>query len=103
MRPVAPRTGAYEIMVAENQEEYQPLCIALYTRPGSPGDEPEILLTRWTMTPEERQRIANGEDLYISQMTFGKPLNPMQVQVGPEGWTLPSTENSDENSEPSEG
>lgn len=79
MRMIAPRTGAPEITVAEDQPEYLALTAAVYDN---------TLLTRWTFTPEERARIAAGEDLYLGVMTFGRPLQPLSVQVGAEGWVL---------------
>ncbi|HET8777960.1 MAG TPA: hypothetical protein VFN76_09905 [Candidatus Limnocylindria bacterium] len=47
-------------MVAENQPEYLPVCVAVYDH----GDGSGSLLTRWTLTDEERQRVAAGEDIY---------------------------------------
>lgn len=89
MYMVAPRTGADEITLAEEQPEYSPLVAAKYEiqydagRPPAPG-----LLTRWRFTEEERARIAAGEDLYLGVLTFGKALQPLMLQVGPEGWEV---------------
>lgn len=33
---------------------------------------------------EERQRIINGENLYISMLTYGRPQTPINLSVGPE-------------------
>jgi hypothetical protein len=82
MRSIAPRTGAPEVHVARDQEEYLEICAALYEVDGIPA-----LLTRWTFTEEERRRIAEGEDLYLGVLTFGQPMQPVMIQVGPEGWT----------------
>lgn len=82
MRMVAPRTGAPEITLAENQEEYATLTVAVYQdRRGN-----ELVLSRWRLEPDEIERLKNGEDLYVSLMTFGKPMQPIHVQVGPEGY-----------------
>ena len=85
MRMIAPRTGAPEVTIAEEQEDYAPLTVAVY------GDNAELgprqLLSRWTFTPEERARIAAGEDLYVGLLTFGQPMQPISVQVGAEGWS----------------
>lgn len=81
MRSVAPRTGAPERMIAENQEEYLPLCVADYVY----QDGVRMILTRWTFTPDERAAIARGEDVYIGQLNFGGPMTPLVVQCGPEG------------------
>lgn len=73
---VAPRTGAEEITIAEDQLEYKPLVAARYQTPeGVP-----VLLTRWKLDDAERAKVAAGEDLYLSLMTFGNPLPPLQVQ-----------------------
>lgn len=80
---IAPRTGAEEITVAEEQLEYKPLTCAVY-REEATGNV--FLLSRWTFTLEERVRVALGEDLYISHLTFGGPLQPLSVQVGPDGY-----------------
>lgn len=80
MRCVAPRTGAPEITVAENQEEYLTVTVAVHETEGG-----RSLLTRWRLTDEERQLIAAGEDLYIAQLNFGGPMTPLQAQVGA-GW-----------------
>ena len=81
---VAPRTGAEEITIAEDQLEYRPLVAAVYrTEDGQP-----LLLTRWRFTEEERQQIAGGEDLYLAVLTFGKPLQPLALQIGPEGYVV---------------
>lgn len=78
MRPIKPETGAPEKTMAENQEEYHSLPVAEYAE--------GVLLSRWRLNDEERERITNGEDLYIAFWTFGRPLQPVNVQVGPDGW-----------------
>ena len=79
MRPIAPRTGAPEVTFAEEQEEYMPLTVAVHRY----GDGPCVLLTRWTLTPDERERIAAGEDVYVGQLNFGTPMTPLIVRCGP--------------------
>lgn len=79
MRAIAPRTGALEITIAEEQEEYMPITAALYEFDnGARG-----LLTRWTFTPEERLAIANGEDVYILEVVFNQKMTPLVVRCGP--------------------
>jgi hypothetical protein len=79
MRPIAPRTGAPETTVAEDQPEYLPLTIAVYAY----SDGTRGLLTRWTFTPDERAAIARGEDIYVHQLNFGTHMTPMIVRCGP--------------------
>lgn len=88
MHMVAPRTGALEVTLAEDQLEYKPLVAAVYeTEAGA-----RVLLTRWRFSDEDRARIAAGEDLYLGVMTFGQPLQPLMVGVGPEGWEVAPSE-----------
>src|SRR5579863_1692850 len=65
-----------------------------YEQQGKPAEEggsasfpflksPEgIVVTRWQFTPEERQRIAAGEDLYLSVLTMNKGFQPVKLEVG---------------------
>ena len=85
MRPVAPRTGAPEETIAEEQLGYSPIIVGKYAVP--PHME-TALLTRWTFTKEERQQVADGEDIYLMVLTFGQPLQPLQMQVGPERYLV---------------
>lgn len=84
MRMVAPRTGAPEVTIAEDQVEYLPVTAAVYEIDGV-----RTLLTRWRMDDAERERLAAGEDIYLAVMTFGNPLQPISLQVGPDGYGAP--------------
>ena len=84
MRMVAPRTGAPEVTLAEDQPEYCPLVAAVYVD----AQGVEHLLTRWRLSEKERDQVAAGEDIYLACMTFGRPLQPLMMQVGPEGWSV---------------
>lgn len=84
MRMVAPRTGAPELTLAEEQPEYSPLVVARYVD----AQGVEHLLSRWRLTDEERAQIASGEDLYLCLLTHGQPLQPIMMQVGPEEWVV---------------
>lgn len=89
MRMTAPRTGAPEIQLAESQHEYMELTAAVYMA-GEPFGDSKLFLTRWTFTPEERARIAKGEDIFVSQIIFpGHLFTPMNVYAGPEHFQLP--------------
>jgi hypothetical protein len=87
MRMVAPRTGAPEVTIAEDQTAYSPLVAARY--------DDGVLLTRWRMNEADRAKVAAGEDLYIAVMTFGGPIQPMSVQIGDDGWRDPTGERSE--------
>ena len=79
MRSVAPRTGAPEVTIAEDQHQYKTLVGAQY-------DDPPAMLTRWRLDDADRERVAAGEDIYLAVLTFGGPFPPLSIQVGPEGW-----------------
>ena len=79
MRMIAPRTGAPEVTIAEEQEEYKPVTAALYDY----ADGTRGILTRWQPSPEERAAILAGEDIYVQQLNFGTPMTPMIVRCGP--------------------
>lgn len=64
------------VTYAEDQPAYQPLPVARLH-----GAEGRVI-SRWTLTDEERVRIAGGEDLYIELLTFGQPLQPILPTVG---------------------
>lgn len=88
MRFIAPRTGAHEVTIAEDQEEYKPITVAFYSNSNYP--QATEMLVRCTLTKEERQQIADGEDIYISELVFGeKKFTPLMVQVGPQHYKLP--------------
>lgn len=79
MRPIAPRIdGAEEITIAENQHEYMTITGALVRYEDAPGRID--IVTRWTFTPEERRRIANGEDIYLG--VVGVSMVPHWLKVG---------------------
>lgn len=81
-RPVAPRVGFPEIMLAEEQEEYLTCCVAQVTY----NDGSRALMTRWRLSDEERAKIADGEDIYLSLHTFGQPMQPITLEIGRPEW-----------------
>lgn len=87
MRPIAPRTGAPEQTIAEEQEEYLPITIGLYLLQDS-GMYGRLL--RYTFTAAERQAIACGEDVYFMQLYSdpSQPMTPVSARVGPDDWKV---------------
>jgi len=101
MHMVAPRTGAPEVTVAEEQLEYSTLTCAEYTMPENhPFAGSRYLVSRWRFTDEDLAALAGvsvaelarirkgrtGDDLYISHLTFDGTLQPLAPQVGTGGW-----------------
>lgn len=81
-RTVAPRVGCPEEMMAQNQEEYLTCCVAIVTyEDGAKG-----VMTRWRLSVEEQQKIADGADLYLTLFTFGGPMQPVMLEVGHPEW-----------------
>jgi hypothetical protein len=71
--PVLSSCSGPEIKIAENQPEYQTLSAIIGEAPYYP------VTTRWTFTPEERERIAAGGDIWLTLLTFGTPLQPIMI------------------------
>lgn len=87
MRPIAPRTGAQEVTIAEEQEEYLPITVAIYGLDGAQRGSAKLL--RYTLTAEERAAVASGEDVYFMQIyPNGGPMTPVQARVGPGDWMV---------------
>lgn len=75
-RPVVDTLEACEVIMAKGQEDkYNPLrCLASQAAEG-------FRLSRWTLTPEQREAVANGADIFLELMTFNQPMNPIRVAV----------------------
>lgn len=74
--PVLPGMGfeSQEIRIAENQPEYNTVQALIV-------DNGNQLLFRFQFSDEERQRIAEGQDLYMFMATFGRPMHPLILTV----------------------
>lgn len=70
--PVIPGENHNEVIVAEDQEEYQNL-------PSIPMQNG--ILTRWELNDEEKQIVAKTGSIYVYLMTFGQPIQPILLQV----------------------
>lgn len=91
MRFIAPRTGAEEVNLAEDQLEYMPVVVAVYMNSNYPGAK--MLLTRVRLDSFDKARIAVGDDLFISELVFpdteGKVrFTPLDIQVGMKHWKV---------------
>ncbi len=71
--PVIPGLEQHEKVFAKDQPQYLPLP-ALRTSEGR-------VVARWSPTPEEREMIAQGADLFLGLLTFNMPLQPHFVYV----------------------
>lgn len=65
--------GTRAVTFAKDQPEYLPLPALLY----ADGK----ILTEWTFSEDERAAVARGENLRLWIWTFGKPLQPIALQL----------------------
>lgn len=73
--PVLPGQNSeqHEIRIAEKQAEYTTLTAL-------PIDNGTQLLFRFQLDDDDRERVANGQDLYLFMATFGKPMPPILLE-----------------------
>lgn len=69
--------GSRAIVIAEHQEEYRDLPSIR-----TPGGQ---VITRWSLSDEERAAIVRGEDIYLTILSQGA-INPVFMTVGPCDW-----------------
>jgi len=60
------------IVFAEDQPEYQPLPALRY-----PQDPCGTVITCWKLDPDELHEVMRTGKIYLSQMTFNGPLQPV--------------------------
>lgn len=69
--------GSKAVVIAEHQDEYRDLPSVR-----TPGGQ---VITRWSLTDEERAAVVRGEDIYVTILSHGA-INPLFVTVGPVDW-----------------
>ena len=84
VEPIDPRVdpsllpdGSKAIVIAELQSEYADLP-SVRTPKGQ-------VITRWSLTTAERNRISEGEDVFITILSDGA-INPLFATVGVVNW-----------------
>lgn len=74
MIPIEPTTLIGDpVVYAKDQYEYSPL-------PARKTEEGRVI-TEWSLTDEERRRIAHGENIRLTLLTFNRPLQPIILEV----------------------
>lgn len=77
-RPVIKGLEEYEIVMAKDQPEYNPLRVLPgITREGE-------RLSRWTLTEKQREAVASGADIFLELLTFNSPMQPVRMAVSDE-------------------
>lgn len=74
--PVIEGLEHIEVVYAKDQPEYIPL------RTLRSADGQGRVFSRWTPTPEQREAIADGDDIFLELFTFGHPLQPIRMMIG---------------------
>lgn len=74
-KPVVAGLESHEIVYAKNQPEYLPL------RTLRSNDVYRVVLSRWSLTAEQRDAILNGADVFLELSTYGQPLQPIRMYV----------------------
>lgn len=78
--PVVVGRESEEVVYAKDQPQYEPLRTLPYeTYPGS-GDY--RVMSRWSLTPEQRRKVSEGSDIFLTLLTFGQPLQPILMALG---------------------
>lgn len=71
-------SGSRAVVIAKHQDEYRDLP-SVRTPDGQ-------VITRWQLSDEEKRRLIQGEDLYLTILSHGA-INPLFLTVGPVDWT----------------
>ena len=79
--PVVVGLEAYEKMYAESQAEYETLPALRSSPEQIAKDKRCYVLSRWELSAEDRDAIANGADVYVSILTSTGSINPYMVEV----------------------
>lgn len=74
--PVFDGLEGEEVVYAKNQPPYLPLRTLVS------GEPERRVISRWSFTDEQRKKIAEGGDLFLMLLTFGQPLQPIQLAIG---------------------
>lgn len=70
------------VVFAIDQPEYIPLPAVVSE------DNPNVIVTEWSFDDDEKAIVAAGGHLFLQQLTFGQPLQPINLQVSCEGEPL---------------
>jgi hypothetical protein len=88
--PVIPGAEHLEQRLGKNQPEYDelPALPVQFQLPSSSAPvgfstTADGVVTRWKFTDEERRRIADGADLFLTVLTFGQRFQPVMLALDP--------------------
>ena len=89
MRMVRPKLDTTQITIAEEQDEFKPITAALVRNRLYPDVQTDAgplnaIVLAFRPNDDERAQIAAGGDVYVSLLTFMRPMQGIIVSVGPE-------------------
>jgi hypothetical protein len=84
MRNISPRIVGPLCEVAKDQPQYQPVVVIPAVNPRHPLPRHNAVIMCFEPTAEDRQRVINGENIYVALLTNGAPQQPILITVGPE-------------------
>lgn len=77
--PVVMGRESEDVVYAKDQPEYKPLRTLVYET--YPNSQDIRVMSRWTLTPEQRKKVTDGADIYLTLLTFGGPLQPVLMGI----------------------
>jgi len=84
VRMIRPQLAVETVTLAEEQEEYLPLTVAVLS-PNADLTPPYFVISAYRLSDEERAAVAAGADLYLALTCVdGRSINPQQLIVGKE-------------------
>lgn len=86
MQATTPQLDTKRIRVAEGQDGFNPITAAIVRHPAypSPVVEGNTHVLAFKPNDDERTRITEGADIYVSLLTFGGAMQGIIVMAGKE-------------------
>lgn len=69
-----------ERVIALDQPQYQPIIVICAEHPEDKNHETHCTIVRFRLTEAERLQVANGADLILSELTFGRAFTPVHIE-----------------------
>jgi hypothetical protein len=84
---VRPKLAAPQLTIAEDQHEYKPVTAAMVRHPLYPttsdrAEDTNSFVLAFQPSVDEVARLADGEAIYVSLLTFNRPMQPIIVSIG---------------------
>lgn len=80
MQAIPPQLSSKETVLTSKDGLFNPLPVAVFGV--SEHDSLLVVLTRWTLSAQERAAIAAGDDVYVLMTTSDQTVQPLSVHAG---------------------